>query len=452
MKNILVFIFLGCINMTVAQTNMSLIDQVGVDQIVNVNQQVTENQDTPQSAWVYQSGEMEDHTTGIITAGGELNLATVNQTGGGNKSLLYQFGSNNTSTQQQNGINNEFNMAEVEVEEFSVMHSEPDPGEGPVPNQDGDFHKLTQIAEGNYIKAWSYQAGRMHTASQDITGNYNEVWTSQSGNTHYSQITVNGTGNGSIYLVHEEGKFPHSEEDDHEDGGGPGGHGNGGSSGGHGEGGMPDEIPPTHDDDHEFVPTVSIAVKQMGRNSRAYMNITGDYNKALITQRGGSGGSDQGVSALSEECRNPETGGGHEVHQTIFGDYNRIFAGQNGTSHYLSEDISGNYNLAVLMQKGKNGRSYLELTGNYNEVGVDQKGNGNYSDIEIDGDWNGNFNPDDEYGIMVAQEGRGNWSEIDVLGDSNYIFVHQSGGGISTINQTGDFNSATVNQSTLDTH
>ena len=59
-----------------------------------------------------------------------------------------------------------------------------------------------------------YQAGRDHDASQLLTGDENQVWTSQSGYTQSSEMIIVGNRNGSHYLEHEEGKFPHSDEEE----------------------------------------------------------------------------------------------------------------------------------------------------------------------------------------------------------------------------------------------
>ncbi len=77
---------------------------------------------------------------------------------------------------------------------------------------------------------------------------------------------------------------------------------------------------------------------------------------------------------------------------------------------------------------------------------MDQKGKSNYSRIDVDGNFNGNFLVGDEYGVKLAQEGKENHSEIDITGDYNFVNAHQSGGGVSYITQTGDYNSAIVNQ------
>ena len=430
---------------TVAQTSIDQFAETIQEGILNqvIVQQISEQ---PQFAWVLQSGEMEDELTGAITPGGEENLAEVDQSysGNGNRSFLHQFGSFNQSFQKQNGNENSFNLAGNFPAVFSILTDLPSET---VPTQDGDYHWLSQIANGNKNQAWIYQAGRDHDASQLLNGDENQVWTSQSGFTQSSEMIINGNRNGSHYLQHEEGKFPHSDE---EEGGeaSPGGQGNGnsGNSGGSSdEGGMPEVIPPPHDEDHVFVPTVGVAIKQMGSNSIAEMYVEGDDNKAVITQRGGAGTNENGNG-------NGNCEGGHYVNQDIYGDWNRIFADQRGTGHYIDEYINGNHNLAVLMQKGNGSISELDLMGSFNEVGVDQKGKNNISDIDLLGNFNGNFTMEDEFGIKVVQEGRGNNSDIDIIGDSNFISVHQGGGAISMITQTGNYNSSIVDQSTLDEH
>ena len=427
-----------------SQENISVISQIGgTEQFAEAFQEGTLNNilieqqsDGPQSAWVFQSGEMVDEITGAISVGGEANHATVDQKylGTGNQSFLYQFGSYNQSTQTQNGSNNKFN---IEGGDFLTNLL---PGEGPsgaVPNQDGDYHKLTQTAIGDNNQAWMYQAGRYQTGSQYIQGDYNQVWTSQSGLSNTSTMNVIGKGNGSIYLVHEEGKFPESDEvSDEGSSGHSGGQGNGNSANSGGssdEGGMPEVIPPIHDEDHVFVPTVSVAIKQMGNNSNAVMNINGDYNKAVISQRGGAGE------------------GGHFAEMNIIGSYNRIFADQRGKEHTINQYVNGDENLVVFMQKGNGSKSDLTLYGNSNEIGVDQKGKGSVSNVYVEGNYNGNFDLlADEFGIKVVQEGKQNQSGIGILGDNNFINVHQGGGAISTVNQTGSWNIATVNQATID--
>lgn len=435
-----------------AQTNISTITQSGINQLTETEQVGTLNQvliqqvsNKAQFAWVIQTGEMENESTGAIIPGGEGNHAKVNQTysGKGNRSFLYQFGSFNQSLQKQNGNGNSFNIAGDFPENFTSLAELP---ESLVPSQDGDYHWLSQIANGDKNQAWIYQAGRDHDASQLLNGNKNQVWTSQSGYTQTAEMIIHGNRNGSHYLQHEEGKFPHSEDDDHSDSeGNPGGQGNGnsGSSGGNSDEGMPEVIPPPHDEDHVFVPTVGVAIKQMGSNSEAYMYIEGDDNKAVITQRGGAGTNENGKG----NCE-----GGHYVDQDIYGNWNRIFADQRGTGHHIDEYVNGNHNLAVLMQKGNGSDSELTLIGNSNEIGVDQKGKNNISDIDVLGNLNGNFIPEDEFGVKVAQEGRGNNSDIDIIGNSNFIAVHQGGGAYSEITQTGDLHSSTVNQSTIDEH
>lgn len=447
----LLLCFCFTVSVLFAQNNVSTITQTGTEQFAKAVQTGTLNQvliqqisEQPQSAWILQSGEMEDETTGAITPGGEDNYAEIDQTysGNGNRSFLYQFGSFNHSFQKQNGDGNTFNIAGDFPTTFTVSSELPN---GAVPNQDGDYHWLSQIANGNNNQAWIYQAGRKHHASQLLNGDFNQVWTSQSGYTQTAEMIIHGNRNGSHYLQHEEGKFPHDESEESDEGS-AGGNGNSGSSGGSSEdGGMPEVIPPPHDEDHVFVPTVGVAIKQMGSNSIAEMYVEGDDNKAVITQRGGAGTNENGKG--KGNCD-----GGHYVNQDIYGDWNRIFADQRGTGHYIDEFISGNQNLAVLMQKGNGSTSELNLLGSSNEIGVDQKGKNNISDIDIMGDSNGNFTLDDEFGIKVAQEGKGNNSDIDIIGDSNFIAVHQGGGAFSMITQTGNFNSTTVSQSTLDEH
>lgn len=441
-----------------AQDNVSTVTQIGVDQFAEIVQEGTVNQalveqisEKPQFAWVLQSGEMEDESTGAIIPGGEENRAIVDQTysGNGNRSFLHQFGSFNQSFQKLNGNGNSFNIAGNFPENFISLAELPDEM---VPTQDGDLHWLSQIANGNNNQAWIYQAGRDHDASQLLNGSQNQVWTSQSGYTQSSEMIINGNRNGSHFLEHEEGKFPHNDEEEGDEGSGghPGGKGNGnsGNSGGHsGEGGMPEVIPPPHDEEHVFVPTVGVAIKQMGSNSRAEMYIEGDDNKAIIIQRGGAGspGTESSSDNGTVACE-----GGHFVDQDIYGDWNRIFADQRGTKHTINQYVDGDDNLVVLMQKGNGSTSTLDLIGNSNEIGVDQKGKNNFSDIDINGDFNGNFIPGDEFGIKVVQEGKGNNSDIDITGDYNFIAVHQSGGAFSTIIQNGNNNSAIVNQESLE--
>lgn len=453
------YLFNICRKCTFAQTNITTVSQEGANQEALTEQKGTSNDisirqisNKTQSAWVFQSGEMEDETTGEIVPGGEENQATVDQTysGNGNCSFLYQFGSFNESYQKQNGNGNAFNIAGNFPENFSSLSEMPDDA---VPTQDGDLHWISQIAIGNNNQAWMYQAGRDHDASQLITGDDNQVWTSQSGYTQSSEMIIVGNGNGSHYLEHEEGKFPHTddEEGDEGHGGNPGGKGKGNceDSGGQSyEGGMPGEIPPPHDEDHVFVHTVGVAIKQMGSNSRAEMYIDGDDNKAVIIQRGGAGspGKESKSGKGSGSCE-----GSHFVNQDIYGNWNRIFADQRGTSHTFIQYVNGEDNLAVLMQKGNGSTSTLDLIGSSNEIGVDQKGRGNFSDIDVVGNFNGNFDlTADEFGIKVVQEGRGNTSDIDITGDCNFIALHQSGGAISTINQNGNWNSAVVNQESLE--
>ncbi len=388
----------------------------------------------PQYSWVFQSGEMEDEATQVITPGGEDNYSLVDQSygGEGNMTFLYQFGSFNKSWQKQNGSNNQFNITGPGP--IVAATFQPAMNDETVPNQDGDYHEMTQTANGDFNQAWIYQAGRKHVAFQVLNGDWNQVWTSQSGNTNRSSMLINGTGNGSIYMEHEEGKFPETEGETDEGSPDTGGNGNQGESHGQGDGGMPEVIPPPHDETHVFVPTVGVSIKQMGKNSEAEMYIEGDYNKATITQRGGAGGGD------TEQA-------GHYTNQDIYGNYNRVFANQTGTGNYIDQNVNGAYNLVTFMQKGNGGISVIDLDGTYNEIGVDQKGKSNYSRIDVDGNFNGNFDPlSDEYGVKLAQEGKENHSEIDITGDFNLVNAHQSGGGISYITQTGNYNSAFVNQ------
>lgn len=451
MKKILIlicFFFAG--GVLFAQTNVSTVTQAGGYQFAETEQVGTSNDvliqqisNKTQFAWVLQTGEMVEGATTV--PGGEDNRAEVDQTysGNGNRSFLYQFGSFNESFQKQNGSNNAFNIAGNFPENFSLAVLPEDA----VPTQDGDYHWISQIANGNYNQAWMYQAGRDHDASQLLTGNYNQVWTSQSGYTQSSEMIIFGDRNGSHYLQHEEGKFPHSDgEEGGEPSSGENGKGkHGEDSGGQGDGGIPEVLPPPHDEEHVFVPTVGVAIKQMGSNSRAEMYIEGNDNKAVITQRGGAGSPGQDSGNGSGTCE-----GGHYVNQDIYGDWNRIFADQRGTGHTIIQYVNGDENLVVLMQKGNGSTSTLDLIGDSNEIGVDQKGKGNYSDIDVVGDFNGNFTSLDEFGIKVVQEGKGNSSDIDINGNYNFIALHQSGGAISTINQNGNWNSAVVNQESLE--
>jgi len=416
-------------------TQTANVTQEGAAQFTKVFQQgiandvlVQQISQKPQFVWVVQSGE---------TPGGVDNYASVDQryAGEGNMSFLYQFGSYNKSWQIQNGSNNKFNITKVNISDdfpqtSSDLQSLPD---AIVPNQDGDYHEMTQTANGDDNQAWLYQAGRKHIAYQVLNGDLNQVWTSQSGNTNKSDMLINGSGNGSIYMVHEEGKFPEAEGETDEGPTEVGGNGNMGENGGDGDGGMPDVIPPPHDEGHVFVPTVGVSIKQMGKNSVAEMYIEGNYNKATIIQRGGSGGNDTDQA-------------GHYAKQDITGNWNRIFADQTGTANSIDENVNGNYNLVLSMQKGNGGISTINLDGDYNEIGVDQKGKSNFSRIMVDGDYNGNFLSSDEYGVKLAQEGKGNHSEIDITGDYNFVNAHQGGGALSFITQTGNYNSATVNQ------
>ncbi|MFA5329509.1 MAG: hypothetical protein WC384_17075 [Prolixibacteraceae bacterium] len=379
-----------------------------------------------QYAWVFQSGEIADD------AAPEDNHATVDQkySGTGNLSFLYQYGSHNKSWQTQNGSNNKFNIAGNFPGDPDNIQTLPN---NALPNQDGDYHENTQTANGNSNQAWIYQAGRIHVSSQVLNGNLNEVWTSQSGNTNRATMAIQGVGNGSIYMAHEEGKFPEPEGETDEGSPDTGGNGNQGGSHGQGDGGMPEVIPPPHDETHVFVSTVGVSIKQMGKNSTAEMDIEGNYNKATITQRGGAGGGD------TEQA-------GHYANQDITGDYNRVFANQTGTGNNIDQDVNGANNLVTFMQKGNGGISVIDLDGVSNEIGVDQKGKSNYSRIDVEGNLNGNLVAGDEYGIKLAQEGKENHSEIDITGNYNMINAHQSGGGISYITQAGDYNSTTVNQ------
>lgn len=448
----------GCL--LFAQTNIGVVEQAGANQFAETEQLGNTNDvliqqisDKVQSAWVFQTGELEDEETGEIVAGGENNVSLVDQRygGNGNMSFLYQYGSNNRAVQVQKGSGNKFNFAGNFPEPISGMGSLP---ADLVPTQDGDYHILSQYAEGAGNQAWLYQAGRKHDASQSVTGNLNEVWTSQSGLEQTSKMTIIGNRNGSHYLQHGEGKFPHAEGEDESESGpeNPGG-GHSGSSGGHSdEGGMPDVIPPVHDEDHVFVPTVGVAIKQMGKGSYANMYISGNDNKAVIIQRGGSGGEADEV-----DCE-----GGHLVYQDIVGDWNRIFADQRGTGHTSSQIISGNNNLVTAMQKGNGSNSTIDLVGNSNEIGVDQKGKSNSSDIDVTGSFNGNFvDPNAfniegdeifEYGVKIVQEGKGNYSDLDIAGNLNFVAVHQGSGASSVISQTGNWHSATVTQASLEDH
>lgn len=406
------------------------VSQVGLTNEVLV-QQISPN---PQYSWIFQSGEIKDESDpSVITPGGEDNHAFVDQRygGNGNMTFLYQYGSFNKSGQTQSGNNNQFNL--VSPDPVDPATFQPIMDAETVPNQDGDHHQMTQTAIGDLNQAWIYQAGRYHVASQLLTGNENEVWTSQSGNTNNSEMTINGIGNGSIYMVHEEGKFPETEGETDEGSPETGGNGKQGGSHGQGDGGMPEVIPPPHQEDHVFVATVGVSIKQMGRHAVAEMYIDGNFNKATITQRGGADGNE------SEEA-------GHYTNQDIYGNSNRIFANQTGVGNYIDQNVNGDNNLVTFMQKGNGGQSTIDLDGTYNEIGVDQKGKSNYSRIDVEGNYNGNISDDDEYGVKLAQEGKDNYSEIDILGDHNLVNAHQSGGGISYINQAGDWNTATVNQ------
>jgi len=456
MNNIFTILFISviCFSKSLfAQTDIGIISKVAIDQFAESEQvgflneiliqQISANS---QFAWVFQSGEMEDEISGEVIAGGEDNYATVDQRyqGDGNMSFVYQYGSYNRSYQTQKGVGNKFNFAGDFPEPISGIASLP---EGVVPNQDGDYHTITQYAEGISNQAWLYQAGRQHNASQRIAGDENQVWTSQSGYTQSSEMIIVGNRNGSHFLEHEEGKFPHSDEDDESSEGNPGGSGNGNSGnsgGGSDDGGMPEVIPPPHDEDHVFVPTVGVAIKQMGSNSEAFMYIEGNDNKAVITQRGGAGTNENGKGSCD---------GGHYVDQDIYGNWNRIYADQRGTGHYIDQYVNGENNLAVFMQKGNGSHSELTLFGISNEIGVDQKGKNNISDVDVVGNFNGNFDLlIDEFGVKLVQEGKGNRSDIDIAGDYNFIAVHQNGGAISVVNQVGNWNSATVNQESLDDH
>ena len=261
-------------------------------------------------------------------------------------------------------------------------------------------------------------------------------------------MIINGDRNGSHYLEHEEGKFPHSDEEEESSGGHPGGQGNGnsGNSGGESEeGGIPDVIPPPHDEDHVFVPSVSVAIKQMGRGSRAEMLIDGDDNKALIIQRGGTG------DASARVPKQYEDGGGHYADQDIYGDWNRMFVSQTGRTHVNLEYVVGNDNLVLAMQRGNGSYSTVDLFGTSNEIGIDQKGKGNISVASIEGNFNGNFiDGTDEYAVKLVQEGKENYSTIQITGSYNQIDAHQGGGGISTIIQNGNWNTAILNQETID--
>ena len=456
MKKAIVFtVLFSAGGMLVAQTNLTTVSQEGANQLAITEQSGTLNDisiqqisNTYQSAWVFQTGEMEDETTGEIVPGGESNHAVVDQSyyGKGNKSFLYQFGSFNNSFQKQDGEGNRFNLAGNFPDNISGIASLPADA---VPNQDGDYHMLTQIAVGDYNQSWIYQAGRDHDASQNIEGDYNESWTSQSGYQQSSEMIIYGNRNGSHYLEHEEGKFPHSEDEDHEDGSpSTGGNGNSGNSGGNGEdGGMPDVIPPPHDEDHVFIPSVSVSIKQMGRGSRAEMYIEGNDNKAVIIQRGGTGEVESGGTPQEEG------GGGHYADQDVYGDWNRVFVNQKGRTNTSLEFVNGDDNLVLSMQSGNGNSSDIVLIGESNEIGIDQKGKGNISVASIDGFFNGNFIDNvDEYAVKLTQEGKENQSEIQISGNYNMIAAHQGGGGISTIIQTGDWNSATLNQASIDEH
>ena len=152
--------------------------QTGSQQVAFVVQQGMTNEvlveqisSSPQYAWVFQSGEVTDD--GVP----EDNYATVDQKhlGSGNLSFLYQYGSHNKSWQTQNGSNNKFNIAGDFPGDPDAIVTLPS---GAVPNQDGDYHEMTQTANGNSNQAWMYQAGRYHVASQLLTGDLNQVWTS----------------------------------------------------------------------------------------------------------------------------------------------------------------------------------------------------------------------------------------------------------------------------------
>ena len=452
MKNITFFVLsvFCCLNLLAQTTNVTTVNQSGKVQFAETNQIGNSNgiliqqiSNKTQYAWIFQSGEMEDHESEIIIPGGEDNQAFIYQTygGKGNKAFLNQFGSHNISSQTQKGNGNQFNIVGDEPDnEFSTQDEGSYFG---VPNQDGDYHKLSQFADGNNNQAWIYQAGRKHTAQQNLQGDLNETWTSQSGNTQYSSMIIRGNRNGSHYLQHGEGKFPHDEseeESEHDDS--DHGRGKSASSGGKGEeGGKPSVIPPIHDEDHVFVPTVGVAIKQMGKGSTAMMTINGDDNKATIKQRGGEGGNE----------RNCE--GANYVWQEINGDWNRVFADQRGTHHYGTQVMSGGDNLVTSMQRGNGSISTIDLIGNSNEIGCDQKGKANYSDIDIAGNFNGNFAAQaDEYGVKILQEGRSNYSDLDIAGNYNFVSVQQGSGGSSIINQSGNWHSAIVTQSSLTTH
>nr|WP_319509232.1 curlin repeat-containing protein [uncultured Draconibacterium sp.] len=448
------FWFLLVGGVVLAQSNITTIWQEGESQVAFSEQTGTLNtisieqiSNNPQFAWVFQSGEMEDETSGDITPGGESNQAVVDQTysGDGNKSFLFQYGSFNKSYQKQNGNGNQFNFAGNFPENIFGSGSLP---EDAVPNQDGDYHQLSQIAVGNYNQSWIYQAGRANEASQYIEGDFNETWTSQSGYQQSSEMIIAGNRNGSHYLEHEEGKFPHSDEEEESSEGHSGGNGKSGHSGGESEeGGMPDVIPPPHDEDHVFVPTVSVAIKQMGRGSRAEMLIDGDDNKAVIIQRGGTGDVDDGRVPEEDAC------GGHFADQDIYGDWNRIFVSQMGKQHTSLEYVNGTNNLVLSMQRGNSNYSDIDVIGGSNELGIDQKGKGNISVASIDGFFNGNFvDGIDEYAVKLVQEGKENYSSIQITGSYNQIDAHQGGGGISFITQNGDWNTAVLNQESIDNH
>ncbi|WP_297098649.1 hypothetical protein [uncultured Draconibacterium sp.] len=452
MKNIILLILLVfCGFSLLAQTtNFTTVNQSGKDQFAETDQVgnmssilIQQISNKAQFAWVNQSGEIEDHETQMVSQGGEDNHSVVDQTygGKGNLSYLHQFGSHNNSRQIQKGNGNQFNIIGVAPDDEPGIESEE--SYVGVPNQDGDYHQLYQIVDGNSNQAWIYQAGRDHFAQQDLQGDLNETWTSQSGNDQYSTMIISGNRNGSHYLQHGEGKFPHdeSEEETEHDETDHGKGKSGSSVGKSDDGGKPSEIPPVHDESHVFVPTVGVAIKQMGKGSTAEMIIEGDDNKATITQRGGSG----------NEGKNCE--GGHFAGQEINGDWNRIFADQRGTHHYGSQVVSGLENLVTSIQRGNGSNSTIDLLGDLNEIGCDQKGKSNFSDIDVSGSYNGNFIAAiDEYGVKILQEGRGNYSDLDIAGNFNFVSVQQGGGGSSVIDQSGDWHSATVTQSSLTTH
>jgi hypothetical protein len=486
-KLVFLFAMVFAVSMAMGQSNSSTVDQTGNNQ----------------NALVIQSGSSNSSDVDQTSPAGSVNNATVNQTGnsntadvdqvqqnsvvGANNATLTQIGNSNNGTQTQvgtwtgymnatmlqNGSNNTGTQIQSSYNETATMTQLQDGNTG-IQNQSGNYVSaaMTQSGLNNYGN--QLQSGLNNSMTLSQTGNSNESYQTQSGGTwnppggHRAVTTILGDDN---YTSQQQ-------------------------SGTTSNNASIDQTANSSSAEQTQTGSYNQAtITQLGQwpagaviHETAIQIQTGDEHDAEISQITDSGNGGSSTTQTQTGYNQFAFAGQYSWNSTII-------QTQNGSSRNWAEAYqAGNNNYVRQIQNGEGNRARVdeqtggwtqgntaiqEQTGRWNNALIEQYdvngakswpgGNGNTAEIYQTGDdnWAGDgYGAATEYGIrqwgddntaIVTQNDVANKSQVLQVGIGNDVNVSQGGGtglfgafgtywNVSNVDQTGNYNNATVTQ------